>query len=184
MSNLEIALIAITLLWFTTLGACFGSLLNVFVYRLPLGKSMVRPPSSCPQCSREIAWYDNIPIIGWIMLHGRCRWCHTFISVRYPLVEALVSLEWTAVFFWLIVRLRDIRHSDWADAVRAVWELDSPRMLHESLGLSLLLYWLTGAVLFVIDRKSWPRQWTTYGVVTGIVWVTVWACLPRGDRVL
>ncbi len=177
-------LVAVTLLWFTTLGACFGSLLNVFVYRLPLGKSMVRPPSSCPQCSREIAWYDNIPVISWLVLRGRCRWCQTAISIRYPLVEAVVSLEWTVVFFWLIVRMRARQHHDWADAVRAVWELASPRMVHESLGLALLLYWLTGVALFVIDRKGLPRAWTIYGVATGIVWTLVWVCLPRGDRLL
>lgn len=173
MSSLEITLVVITLLWFAALGACFGSLLNVFVYRLPLGLSMVHPPSSCPKCSREIGWYDNIPVFGWVLLRGRCRWCRTAISVRYPLVEALVMLEWTAVFLWLIARLQRVHHN-WADAVRAVWEFESPRVMLESLGLALLLYWLTGTVLFVIDRKPIPRRWGMLGLGTFTAWLAVW----------
>ncbi len=178
MGYLEITLVVITLFWFAALGACFGSLLNVFVYRLPLGMSMVRPPSSCPRCSREIAWYDNIPVLGWLLLRGRCRWCQTAISIRYPLVEALVSLEWTAVFFWLIMRLQAQHQRGWADAVRAVWELDAPRLGHESLGAACLLYWLTGAALFAIDRKPMPRRWVMLGIGTLVAWSAVWLCLP------
>lgn len=78
-------------------GACIGSFLNVCVARWPLDLSVVRPRSRCPRCSKEIAWYDNIPIIGWIVLRGRCRNCGLPISVQYPLVEFLVALGWLAV---------------------------------------------------------------------------------------
>ena len=61
------------------------------VYRLPAGKSLVYPGSHCPVCNHPIRWYDNVPVLGWLLLGGRCRDCHTPISVRYPIVEALTG---------------------------------------------------------------------------------------------
>jgi leader peptidase (prepilin peptidase)/N-methyltransferase len=78
-------------------GLAIGSFLNVVVYRVPIGASVVSPPSACPGCHSEIKAYDNIPILSWLMLRGKCRTCKTGISVRYPLVEA-----GTAVFFVLV----------------------------------------------------------------------------------
>jgi leader peptidase (prepilin peptidase)/N-methyltransferase len=72
-------------------GACIGSFLNVVVYRLPRGVSLVRPGSHCPNCNRPLAWYDNIPVFGWIFLHGKCRYCAKPISARYPIVEAITG---------------------------------------------------------------------------------------------
>ncbi len=74
------------------LGSCIGSFLNVVVYRLPLGLSIVSPPSRCPQCETLLAWCDNIPVLGWIMLGGKCRYCKKPISSRYPIVEAFTGL--------------------------------------------------------------------------------------------
>ena len=68
-------------------GALIGSFLNVVIYRVPLGRSVVAPASACGQCVRPIRWYDNIPVISWLVLRGRCRDCGAHISVRYPLVE-------------------------------------------------------------------------------------------------
>jgi leader peptidase (prepilin peptidase)/N-methyltransferase len=69
-------------------GAVVGSFLNVLIYRLPREISIVmRPPSSCPSCSTPIRWFDNIPLVSWLVLRGRCRACGASISVRYPLVE-------------------------------------------------------------------------------------------------
>src|SRR5207248_5179632 len=73
------------------LGACIGSFLNVVVWRLPRGESLVTPPSRCPKCNRLLRWYDNIPIVGWIKLRGRCRYCKEPISPRYPIVEAITA---------------------------------------------------------------------------------------------
>ena len=80
-------------------GLCIGSFLNVCIYRIPLGQSIVRPASACPQCRTAIAWYDNIPLISYIILRGRCRGCKTRISVRYPMVELLCGLF--AVITWM-----------------------------------------------------------------------------------
>ena len=76
------------------LGATLGSFLNVCVHRLPLRQSIVHPPSHCPACGARIAWFDNVPIVSWLVLRGRCRRCRSPISVRYPLVEAGTALIW------------------------------------------------------------------------------------------
>ena len=91
------AFLWLIVLWMFAMGAAVGSFLNVVVYRLPLGISLVYPPSHCPKCGKRIPWYDNVPIFGWIILRGRCRQCHDPISARYPIVEAI-----TATMFGLL----------------------------------------------------------------------------------
>jgi leader peptidase (prepilin peptidase)/N-methyltransferase len=73
-------------------GAVFGSFLNVVAYRLPRGESLSRPRSRCPQCQTQIRAYDNVPVLSWLALRGRCRSCRAPISARYPLVEAVTGL--------------------------------------------------------------------------------------------
>jgi leader peptidase (prepilin peptidase) / N-methyltransferase len=80
-------------------GAIFGSFLNVCILRLPAELSVVRPGSRCPKCGYELRWYDNIPIVSWLMLAGKCRQCRTPISIQYPLVELATGLIW-AGFTW------------------------------------------------------------------------------------
>jgi leader peptidase (prepilin peptidase) / N-methyltransferase len=73
-------------------GLCIGSFINVCIYRIPAGKSIVRPASSCPVCNHTIAAYDNIPVLSYLLLLGRCRYCKTSISIRYPIVELLIGV--------------------------------------------------------------------------------------------
>ena len=73
------------------LGLLVGSFLNVVIHRLPRGESLVRPASRCPQCEAPVKPYDNIPVLSWLLLRGRCRHCGGAISARYPLVEALTA---------------------------------------------------------------------------------------------
>ena len=80
-------------------GMCVGSFLNVCIYRVPSGKSIVSPASACPVCAKPIHWYDNIPVISYILLRGRCRNCKTRISIRYPIVEMLCGL--LAMTIWM-----------------------------------------------------------------------------------
>jgi leader peptidase (prepilin peptidase)/N-methyltransferase len=79
-------------------GLCVGSFLNVCILRLPKEQSLVSPPSTCPQCGQRIAWYDNIPLVSWIVLRGKCRRCGNAISAQYPLIEALVGALWLAAY--------------------------------------------------------------------------------------
>lgn len=93
------------------LGLLVGSFVNVVAYRVPQGMSVVRPPSACPACGHPIRARDNLPVLGWIVLRGRCRDCGTGISVRYPLVEAgtgaafallgvLLGASWVVPAYW------------------------------------------------------------------------------------
>jgi leader peptidase (prepilin peptidase)/N-methyltransferase len=88
---------AILLIGAALYGTAIGSFLNVVIYRVPAGKSVVRPPSACPVCSHQISARDNIPVLSWLVLRGRCRSCSAPISVRYPLVELLTGAAWLAV---------------------------------------------------------------------------------------
>ncbi|MEO0077591.1 MAG: prepilin peptidase, partial [candidate division WOR-3 bacterium] len=74
------------------LGLVFGSFFNVCIWRIPRGMSISSPPSHCPRCRKPIRFYDNVPVLSWLILRGRCRDCGKKISVRYPLVEALTGL--------------------------------------------------------------------------------------------
>lgn len=75
-------------------GLCLGSFLNVCILRLPHDQSLVRPPSTCPRCHRPIAWHDNIPVVSWLLLRGRCRHCREPISIQYPVIEVAVGAIW------------------------------------------------------------------------------------------
>ena len=81
-------------------GSLIGSFLNVCIVRLPLDQSVVRPRSRCPRCGRQIAWFDNIPVLSWLVLGPRCRHCREPISVQYPLVELVVAGLWAASTWW------------------------------------------------------------------------------------
>lgn len=91
---------AVQLAFVFAFGACVGSLLNVLVYRLPLGLDVVRPTSRCPLCGTKLTWRENVPIVGWLALGGRCRFCRGPISAEYPVVEALVGLIFAGFYAW------------------------------------------------------------------------------------
>ncbi len=124
------------------LGAIVGSFLNVCIYRLPLGTSIVWPASACPHCRREIEWYENIPIVSWVVLRGRCRTCGQPIGVQYPIVEAI-----TAAMFGL------------------AWWHYGPGMLL----VSRLVFGCALIVLFAIDleHQLLPNAITLPGIVVG-----------------
>ncbi len=82
------ALILVT----AALGLAVGSFLNVCIYRIPRGQSLIYPPSRCPRCGNDIAWYDNVPVLGWLMLRGHCRKCGEPISIQYPIIEFITAL--------------------------------------------------------------------------------------------
>jgi len=94
-------IIAITTIITIIMGLCIGSFLNVCIYRLPKEKSIVRPRSFCPNCKKTIKWYDNIPVVSFILLGAKCRYCKEKISFRYAIVEILTA----GVFFLLVYTL-------------------------------------------------------------------------------
>src|SRR4051794_17580920 len=100
-SALEIAFAAL-------FGGVLGSFLNVVARRLPRGESLVHPRSRCPRCETQTAWYDNIPVLSWLLLRGRCRHCGVRIPIRYPALELL-----TAATFAVIVATRGFDDALW-----------------------------------------------------------------------
>ena len=98
--------LTVCLIFFATaMGGCVGSFLNVVVWRLPNGLSLVKPGSFCPKCRHPIRFYDNIPVFGWLFLRGKCRDCHAPISPRYPLIEFICA--GIACFFAVLVFVFD-----------------------------------------------------------------------------
>ncbi|MEM9265099.1 MAG: prepilin peptidase [Cyanobacteria bacterium P01_F01_bin.13] len=124
------------------LGASIGSFLNVVIYRLPAGLSLLSPPSRCPRCLTRLKFYDNLPVLGWIFLRGRCRYCRRTISPRYPLVELVSGLLYVALFW------------------RFGWSLETPVYWG-------LISWLIALTLIDIDTLTLPNVLTTSGVLMG-----------------
>ncbi|MCX7705235.1 MAG: prepilin peptidase [bacterium] len=146
------------------IGACFGSFANVVIYRLPRNKSIIKPGSYCPKCRRSIQWYDNIPILSYLILRGRCRHCKKTISPRYPIVELTMGILtlllfekfWTAslycaFFFYFIFILGLIIISG----------IDYETFLvPDTIVLTLIPLGILGALvcknLFISQEHSWP----------------------------
>lgn len=161
-------------------GACAGSFLNVVMYRLPNGLSVVSPPSRCPGCGARLQWYDNIPIFSWIFLRARCRRCATRISMQYPLIELVggVLVAGLAALLYLVPP-----GSYWSAVGGDWWSLQKfgatwPAFLCWSLTLLGLL------AMTVIDAKTFiiPIQIPT--ITTIICWVLwpIQALLPAHNR--
>ena len=131
------------------LGACFGSFFNVCIYRIPLGVPLSMPPSHCYQCGRGVRWFDNIPLISYWTLKGRCRHCGAPFSVRYFMVELLTALLFVGAY------LR-IGHS--------------PALLPALVFLSLLII----ATFTDIDHWIIPDRISVGGMVAGMVLAAIW----------
>lgn len=108
----------VSALFLFAFGGCVGSFLNVVVYRVPDGRSVVTPPSRCPRCGAMLPWHDNLPVIGWLLLRGRCRRCRSRISVQYPLIELLVGLLFAGTYLVLFAPNAD---TTWAEIGGAWW---------------------------------------------------------------
>ena len=135
----------VVLAWLALFGLMIGSFLNVCIARLPAGESIVSPASRCPSCHRPIAWYDNVPVLSYALLGGRCRACRTAISLRYPIVEIL-----TAVAF----------------VVQGYWFADDPLLLAQRLVFTAILIVLFGTDL---DTQRLPNVITLPGIGVGLV---------------
>ncbi len=127
-------------------GACVGSFLNVVIYRMPAGESLLRPGSHCPRCQRGLAWFENIPIVSWLVLRARCRTCGASISAQYPLVEAVCALLFGMTFYAYYL-------SPWrpefagAEALASTWPV---LLVHLVLVAALLAASVVDMKLFII----------------------------------
>lgn len=89
----------ICILLVPVLGLCFGSFLNVVIYRLPRRESVIKGRSHCPACGKVLVWYDLVPVLSYLVLRGRCRYCQTPVSFRYPLVELATAAVFSVLFY-------------------------------------------------------------------------------------
>ena len=126
-------------------GLAFGSFLNVVIYRLPRGKSVVTPRSACPGCGKPIAAYDNVPVVSWLVLRGRCRHCKTPISPRYLMVELLNGLLFLAMYLAFGPALATIKFCIFAFLLLGLIFIDAE---HKLLPDRLTLTGLTIGILF------------------------------------
>lgn len=130
------------------LGLLFGSFANVVIWRFPRGESVVSPGSHCPACGEPVRWHDNIPVISWLLLRGRCRSCDGPISPRYPAVEALSGALWltAAVAFGTFVQTVVAAFFFWTLLVLTFIDLDTMRLPNPIVGGLAVLGGLSAAV--------------------------------------
>lgn len=146
------------------LGLVFGSFLNVCISRLPERESIIRPRSRCPMCKAPIRWYDNIPILSWLLLRGRCRDCGQAISWRYPMVELA-----TAIWFTIqAARLHTVLHFYFFNAMPGTPSSYAPFAILANLGVTILGFLLIG--LMVMDWRTHllPNSFTFTGIAAGL----------------
>ena len=149
------------------MGACIASFLNVVIWRVPRGESIVSPPSHCPKCNAAIKWYQNIPILSWLALRGKCANCRAPISPRYILIETLGGALFLAAFVKYGVS-SGLAPAVLDTAVAWIW-------------ISLMI---VGAMID-FDHKLLPDFVTVGGMILGLLyavaqWV-VWSCFTTGE---
>jgi leader peptidase (prepilin peptidase)/N-methyltransferase len=130
------------------LGAVVGSFLNVCIVRWPEGESVVRPPSRCPTCGRGVRWFENVPILGWLALRGRCAGCGERISALYPLVELTVALGWLACALFFGATLDALRVAVFGTVLLGIAATDARRyVIPDGFTVFLLLFAIVTAVV-------------------------------------
>ncbi|MEA5473715.1 prepilin peptidase [Synechococcus sp. CCY9201] len=138
------------------LGACVGSFLQVVAFRLPRQESLIHPGSHCPHCGTPLAWFENVPVLGWLWLGGRCRTCRRSISPRYLLVELLCAGLWVAMVFAQPAGL---------GPAPAAWMLVAAGWL--------LVSWLIPLVLVDLDALWLPEPLCRWGLLLGLACTAV-----------
>ena len=131
-------------------GLVFGSFLNVVIYRVPRGQSVVKPRSACPNCGTQIRAYDNIPVLSWVLLRGRCRDCGHAISARYALVELLCGFLFVSAYFYAAP----------VDNFVAIWTL---------LKLCVFFFLLIPLIFIDFEHHLLPDVLTLPGIILGLI---------------
>jgi leader peptidase (prepilin peptidase) / N-methyltransferase len=161
------------------IGAALGSFLNVCIYRWPAEESVIRPPSRCPGCGHGLAWSDNIPIAGWILLRGRCRYCANPVSVQYPLIELATALIWTGAVLHFGASLEALRAASFLTILLGIAMTDAREMVipdQFSLGGLLL------GLLFAAPPGGFPLLRAAGGAAFG--YVLLWAIKLIAEKAL
>ncbi|HVL99283.1 MAG TPA: prepilin peptidase [Egibacteraceae bacterium] len=164
-------------------GLAFGSFANVVIHRVPRDESLVKPPSECPKCATPLQWRDNIPIVSWLLLRGRCRHCGEPISARYPLVELATGLLFAGVGarFGLDWALPGFLLFAWTLFVLAVIDAHTrkiPNRLTYPLTPVLLALIVSAALLH--GQPGWALRAVLGGVAAFLVLLAMALANPRG----
>jgi leader peptidase (prepilin peptidase)/N-methyltransferase len=162
------------------IGLLFGSFLNVCISRLPKHESVVHPRSRCPQCGAAIRWYDNIPLISWLVLQGRCRDCKQAIPWRYPLVEMAIG-----VWFWIAASSFFLNFSRAHDLGGSFSNEDVPRAI-AALSIAILGFLLIGLMVMDWQTLLLPDAFTLTGIAIGLFLVFIRAAFlgPTENQVV
>ncbi len=122
------------------IGLCIGSFLNVLIYRLPLGMNIASPPSHCPKCNAKIKWYDNIPLVSYLVLGGKCRVCKEKIPFRYFFVELANLLLWVAVLALFDLSVYSVAYALLSSVLLAIVFIDAEhQIIPDSLNLTVAI---------------------------------------------
>ena len=180
MSSDHISLLTVTVPLAGVVGLFVGSFLNVVIYRTPLGLSVSTPRSFCPTCDRQLSWWENVPVVSWIALRGRCRTCHLPISVRYPLVELT-----TAVAFVLTTWAwhGTVIAAAYCSLVAALIAVALIEYGGQRAPLSVASVGTGLALVIIVIGGGWQHRWSTVvGSLAGAVVATAaYALLRRQD---
>lgn len=150
-----------------TIGACIGSFLNVCIGRWPHNESVVSPRSRCPKCALPIAWYDNLPMVSWLLLRGRCRGCALPISVQYPIVELVVGLLWLAAALYFGPTFAALRVAIFATIMLGIAVTDFKHyLIPDGFTVSGLIFLFVTALVAVFRNEPSPFA-TPYDALIG-----------------
>jgi leader peptidase (prepilin peptidase) / N-methyltransferase len=160
------------------LGLLFGSFLNVCISRIPQRESISRPRSHCPQCSARIRWYDNIPLLSWLLLRGRCRDCKQAIPPRYPLVELATALWFATVAYRCFAA--------WTSASLQPTLENHVALILIGLSLATLGFLLIGLMVMDWQTLLLPDAFTLTGIAIALLFTFIRAAFlgPTEDRIL
>ena len=180
MSSNTISILALAVPLAGVIGLFVGSFLNVVVYRTPLGLSVAAPRSFCPTCDRQLLWWENVPVVSWMALRGRCRTCHLPISVRYPLVELATAVVFALTTWAWRGNLIAAAYCSLAAALIAVALIEYGG---QRAPLSVAAVGTGLALVIITVGGGWQHRWNTVvGAVVGtVVAATVYALLRQRD---
>ncbi len=170
---------ALGIVYLGLVGAAVGSFLNVCIHRWPAGLSVLRPRSRCPACETPIAWYDNIPVLSWIALRGRCRHCDGRIPVRYPLIELAVAAIWIGVALWHGPGLEAVRGAVFLTLLLGVAIIDGRhRIIPDQLSL--------GGAFLGLALAAWPGGFDLVTAAAGAAlgYALMWGVKLGGEALL
>lgn len=166
-------------------GAIFGSFLNVLIYRLPLKESIVSPGSHCPACNRKLPWHENIPLISYAMLGGKCRGCGEQISWRYPAVELANAALWAFAGWHFGIEPLVLPALLFISTMICVFFIDLEHMIIPNvivLPVSVIGLGSMIAISLTTDEAGFPRWWTfpLSGAIAALVFFVIAIAVPRG----